>query len=462
MNALLRSLKSTTGRIALVFFLAQSALVGAALLFMNSVTANVIDNGAQDYAQELRADISDSFRVSGVAGATVAVDKRLEAFGRRDAVIAFAAHDGRMIAGNLPRWPEGIGPNTRWRSIRLYRAGAAESELMGVTAGDLPQGYRLLTGQVMEGEDRLTHASEVAFLTALAAGLVLALIASFGFARLIGRRIARIASTAQSVAIGDLSQRVAHDGTGDAFDRLAEAINTMLTRIEALVTELRLVTDALAHDLRSPVGRLRATIERATRSTRDAVALEALGSVADEADRLLRMLTAALQISRAEAGLGSEQFSDFDAAAMLADLAEVYGPVAEEQGFVIETRIPATASIHAHRELLGQALANLIDNALKYAVGGSRVVLELTTTATSVSIAVSDNGPGIAPDRRAEALRRFGRLDPARQTGGAGLGLSLVATVAHLHGGTLTLKNAAPGLRAELDLPVGAPPPPAQ
>ncbi|MEP6786352.1 MAG: HAMP domain-containing sensor histidine kinase [Sphingomonadales bacterium] len=460
MNALLRNLKSTTGRIAVTFFIAQAVSVGAALLFMNGLTRTVIDRGAEDYALELRADISDSFRDRGIAGAAAAVGQRLEAFARRDAVIALARPDGTLVAGNLPRWPEEIGRTHRWQTLRLRRAGAGDSELMGVMAADLPQGYRLLTGQVMEDEDRLTQASEVAFLSALGAGLVLALIASFGFARAIARRIARIAATAETVATGDLSQRVVHDGSGDAFDRLGEAINAMLVRIEALVSELRLVTDALAHDLRSPVSRLKATIERALQGTRDATALEALGSASDEADGLLRMLTTALQISRAEAGLGTDQFTRFDAATMIADLAEVYGPLAEDQGFAIETAVPAPFMVRAHRELLGQALANLIDNALKYATGGSHIMLSLAPAGSHVRITVSDDGPGIASDRRGEALRRFGRLDPARTAGGAGLGLSLVATIAHLHGGTFVLEDAEPGLRAVLDVP-GADPEPA-
>lgn len=457
MDALFRNLKSTTARIAVAFFLAQAVSVGAALLFMNGLTRTVIDRGAQDYALELREDISDSFRSRGIDEASTAVGQRLEAFARRDAVIALAEPDGTLVAGNLARWPDGIGRTASWRTLRLRRAGVGDSELMGIMVTELPEGYRLLTGQVMEDEDRLTQASEVAFLSALGAGLVLALIASFAFARAIARRIAQIAATAETVATGDLSQRVAHDGSGDAFDRLGEAINAMLVRIEALVTELRLVTDALAHDLRSPVSRLKATIERALQGTRDATALEALGSAADEADGLLRMLTTALQISRAEAGLGADQFTNFDLTTMVADLAEVYGPLAEEQGFTIETAMPATAMVRAHRELLGQALANLIDNALKYAVGGSHIRLALAAANGQVRMTVSDDGPGIAPNRQKEALRRFGRLDPARQAGGAGLGLSLVATIAHLHGGTLVLEDAQPGLRVVMDLPAAVP-----
>ena len=203
------------------------------------------------------------------------------------------------------------------------------------------------------------------------------------------------------------------------------------------------------------MARLKSTVERALTATRDNTALVALGKVSDEADSLLGMLTTALQISRAEAGIGRDQFSHFDAAAMLDDLAEVYGPLAEDRGFAIVCDAPETAPVFAHRELLGQAIANLIDNALKYAASGSALELGLTEHQAEIHISVADNGGGIPVDKRGEALRRFGRLDSARQAGGAGLGLSLVSTVAHLHGGGLALEDNQPGLRAILTMPIG-------
>ena len=264
-----------------------------------------------------------------------------------------------------------------------------------------------------------------------------------------------IADATDRVSGGDLSHRIALDESGDEFDRLSHGINAMLVRIEGLVGELRLVTDSLAHDLQSPVSRLKATVERAITATHDTKALEALGTVSEEADRLQSMLTTALQISRAEAGLGRDQFKEFQAEALLVDLAEVYGPIAEDQGFAIEVVVPRSVKVIGHRELLGQAIANLIDNALKYAIGGNLIALQLERMGAQVLISVADNGPGIPVGQREEALRRFGRLDASRPAGGAGLGLSLVRTVAHLHGGQLILEDSAPGLIAVLTLPIG-------
>ncbi len=252
--------------------------------------------------------------------------------------------------------------------------------------------------------------------------------------------------------MGDLSVRVPHDeDSNDAFSELAAAINLMLVRIEALVAELRVVTDSLAHDLRSPLTRLRATIDRAMRETDDEVALSALERVGAEAETLLAMLATALQISRAEAGIGRDRFVPTDLGRMIEDLAEVYGPLAEERGFTLSTEGEAHGVVH--RELVGQALANLVDNAMKYGRPGGIIRLSVHPTQGQVTLAVDDDGSGIPEAQRAEALRRFGRLDPARQPGGAGLGLALAAAVARLHGGTILLRDNAPGLSVRLELP---------
>jgi signal transduction histidine kinase len=215
---------------------------------------------------------------------------------------------------------------------------------------------------------------------------------------------------------------------------------------------LRVVTDSLAHDLRSPLTRLRATIERAVRETDDEVALTALDRVATEAETLLAMLSTALQISRAEAGIGRDRFVATDLGRLIEDLAEVYGPLAEETGIMLVANGAAQAEVH--RELIGQALANLVDNAMKYGRPSGVIRLSVGTMRDMVVLGVDDDGPGIPADRRDEAVGRFGRLDPARQATGAGLGLSLAAAVARLHDGTLTLGDNNPGLSVRLTLPI--------
>ena len=422
---------------------------------MHSFTQRALSSEAQNFVAELRQDLTDEYKDGGVRGASAAIAERFQTKSHRDSVVALRAPNGKVIAGNLIDWPPTVGNHESWRLISLFRAGSNKPELIGLTTSALPDGYQLLSGQVMEDEARLRQTSEEAFVAALLFGLILASLGALLFARFIGRRVAVIADATDRVSGGDLSHRIALDESGDAIDRLSHGINAMLVRIEGLVGELRLVTDSLAHDLQSPVARLKATVERAITATHDTKALEALGTVSEEADRLQSMLTTALQISRAEAGLGRDQFKAFQAEALLIDLAEVYGPLAEDQGFAIEVTAPCAVTVIGHRELLGQAIANLIDNALKYAVGGNLIALQLEQAGDRVIISVADNGTGIPVDQREDALRRFGRLDAARQAGGAGLGLSLVSTVAHLHGGQLTLEDAVPGLIAMLTFPIG-------
>jgi signal transduction histidine kinase len=238
---------------------------------------------------------------------------------------------------------------------------------------------------------------------------------------------------------------------------MGQAFNVMLARVESVLDELRAVTDGLAHDLRSPLTRLKARIDKLQQgSVIDAADLEA---VSTEAESLLGMLDTSLEITRAEAGIGRDRFEVVDLSQMVADLADMYGPLAEDAGVELAVQSGLTrVTALAHRQLLGRALANLIDNALRYGAIGKRIELAAERTDGGAQLVVGDHGPGIPTTQRREALRRFGRLDAARgrqgqRLQGAGLGLSLAAAVARLHGGTLTLADNKPGLQVAIDLP---------
>jgi signal transduction histidine kinase len=263
--------------------------------------------------------------------------------------------------------------------------------------------------------------------------LPLAIVAAWLVVHIIDRRIVDIAATATRVGAGEIHRRVPLDGSGDSFDTLGRTINAMLDQIGALVSELRTVTDSIAHDLRSPLTRLRTRIDRAIQSDSPAVLRDAMDGISREADQLLAMLTTALEVSRMEAGIGRDRLVLTELEPMLVDMAELYEPVSEEQGRALAIVIDRPATVPVHRELLSQALANLIDNALKY--GAGTMTLYLAGEGADVVIGLADEGDGIPAEQEAEALRRFGRLDPARGMAGAGLGLSLVAAVARMHGG---------------------------
>jgi signal transduction histidine kinase len=286
--------------------------------------------------------------------------------------------------------------------------------------------------------------------------LLLGVIGGLLIARYVGRRIEAIVRVVDEVGEGDLSRRAPTVGDTDAFDRLSARINRMLERIAALMDELRLTTDSLAHDLRSPIGRLRARIERALATDDEAQRDVLLSGVLAEADALSRMLATLMEIGRSESMAGRKSFAPIDPAILVAELAEMYEPLAEEAGVRLVARIPAELPVLiGHRQLLAQALSNLVDNALLHGAGGGRVTITAGIgDGGTMRLSVADAGAGIAAADRAEALRRFGRLDTSRSRPGAGLGLSLVSSVAHLHGGTLQLEDAGPGLLAILILPL--------
>lgn len=449
--------QSTTIRLALALLLAQVAALALGLTVIHRFTAATILADARTAAEVARDDFAEEYRQEGEAGLVRAIRDRLAARDDRNFVVLLKGPGGVPLIGNLEQWPATLGDKERWRRISLFREGGTAAEEMGLVTRRLDADHVLLTGEVLEAQVQLARASQAAFLYALAAGILIATVVAALAAWILSRRVDAFARAASAIASGRLDARVERDETGDAFDRLGTSINAMLDRIEALVGELRMVTDSMAHDLRSPVSRMKATLEQALGRTRDPNATAALAAAIDEADSLHRLLDTALEISRAEAGIGRDQFARFALAPLLDDLAEVYGPLAEDEGFAISVDAPAELEVVAHREMLLRALSNLIDNALKYAGGGSAIRLSAARVGTDVELGVADDGPGIAEGQIGEAAKRFVRLDPARGGSGAGLGLSLVETIAHMHDGRMAIARADPhGTIVTLRLPVAA------
>ncbi len=300
--------------------------------------------------------------------------------------------------------------------------------------------------------EALAEAIESALLLALGLSMAFGIVSGWLIARFVGRRVEDVVRVANAVGAGDLSRRAPTSGGNDAFDHLARRMNAMLDRTETLMTELRLLTDSLAHDLRSPVQRLRARIERALIAPDEAQRDQLLSGVLVEADALMRTLTTVMEIGRSEALASRGQFAPVYPSNLIAELSEMYEPLADENGVALIVDAPPFAPIEGHRQLLAQALSNLIDNALRYG-GSTKVTLFAAEDDGELHIGVADCGPGIANADMADARRRFGRLDAARGTPGAGLGLALVEAVAHLHNGRLELSDNVPGLRATLVLP---------
>lgn len=447
-----RLARSTIARFVGLAFLCQFLVAGGALLFVQQASQRTVMAAERQATEALRDELLSSYQQDGEAALARQIALRLKGAGGESLAILLATPDGRPIAGNLGAWPATVPERANWHMIELYRLGRDQPDPLGIATLRLPDGDRLLTGVTLASSLHLRgiyeEAISIAFLVSLALTLGIAIV----LGRILARQVSGIAATANDVAVGALHRRVETDGSGDAFDRLGQSINAMLERIDELVGQLRIMTDGLAHDLKSPVTRLISVVEQASARTQDEGALDALESVRREADTLQTMLATALLISRTEAGVGAGMMRETDVGALLQDLAEVYGPLVEDSGFTLTVEAPDGILFPLHRELISQALGNLVENALKYAAGGDHIALCAGLGDDVLTLRVCDNGQGIPPERRAEALKRFGRLDPARGKPGSGLGLSLVEAVARLHHGELELGDGAPGLHVALRL----------
>jgi len=294
---------------------------------------------------------------------------------------------------------------------------------------------------------------------------VLGLAGGFFVSRRVLKRIDAMTDTANTIMAGDLGGRLPIAGTGDELDRLADNVNAMLERIEALMRGLKEVTDNIAHDLKTPLTRMRNRCEQALRGERGQDYRAALEATIAESDDLIRTFDALLMIARAESGQARGNMAEFDAAQIARDVGELYEPLAEQKGLALMIEAPAAATVRGNRELVSQALANLVDNAIKYAgpdvskINGAaaEILVRAGAEGERITLSVADRGPGIPEADRGRAVERFVRLEQSRSEPGSGLGLSLASAVARLHGGELRLEDNRPGLRSVIALPRAGP-----
>jgi signal transduction histidine kinase len=465
-TALTRLLSSTPFRLTLAY---MGAFVVAAGLIVGFIAWRANDLLTNKVVETLEAEVTglrEQFQAGGAERLAAIVAQRSAQPGSSLYLLADAA--GRKVAGSLDRVPpefEGArqGAEFKYRRIGEESEGAAR-HAVGVLL-PVPGGLVLVVGRDIEDLRRFAGAMgqlglwSVVLLSALGIGAGLAV------SRSVLRRIETITATSRTIVAGDLSKRIPLEGSGDELDRLSESLNAMLGRIEELMAALREVSDNIAHDLKTPLNRLRNRAEAALRNPDGPASYrDGLTKTIEEADELIKTFNSLLLIARLEAGAVAESMGPVDPASIIEDIAELYEPVAEEAGLRLEASAAKGLTIDGNRELVSQAIANLVDNAIKYSVdearganadGASRggIVIALARVGETVEIAVADRGPGVAPQDRERALARFVRLEKSRSRPGSGLGLSLVAAVARLHGGSVRLEDNAPGLRAVLSLP---------
>ena len=452
-----RLLHTSIFRIALVYLLLLGITLAVLLGVIYWSTAGLLERQTDETVQAEIRGLAEQYRDEGLVRLMEVIRERSGPRGSRENVYLLAGPNFQPLAGNLTHWPSDIVAEDGWAEVKLTRRDdptGAPHIIRGRTF-DLAGGYHLFVGRdtVERGDFRDIVAG------ALAWALLPALLLGLGGGALIGRyslaRVDAVREASEDIVRGDLSRRVPLTGSGDEFDRLAITINAMLARIETLMGGMRLVTDSLAHDLRSPLTRARSAIDMALRRDQGAEQYrEALEQTAAEMETILRTFEALISIAQAEAGVDSLKLSDLDLSALTGDLLEVYQPIAEDAGIELSGEISEEITVAGHRQLFAQALANLLDNAVKYSPPGGRIDLTLARDADGATrLAVADSGPGIPADQRDRVLQRFVRLDDSRGTPGSGLGLSLVAAVAKLHGVDLALEDNAPGLKVMLTFP---------
>ncbi|MGE5562558.1 MAG: ATP-binding protein [Bacillota bacterium] len=401
--------------------------------------------------------LTDVYRTGGKKALVEAIDDTL-AYADPQTAVALVDSRGHEVEGNIAQAPAVQSLQEGYRSAVIRLRGQPSPHQAQIVVNRIQSGEWLVSGRLV-GEGLAFRATlERSLLLALIVAGLLGLFCGVILAHYVARRIGNIAAVANRISARDLSQRVPVSGAGDSFDRLGMQINAMLDRISTLMEELRILTDSLAHDLRSPASRLRAAAHAAAEASDPAEQEELLGNVVRNADALIRILTTVLEISRSEALTGRNQFAWFDVGELAGELAEMYDPLADERGATLRLRRPdRPVPLFGHRQLLAQALSNLLENAIRYGSSGGEIDVRVKPGEKEIRIEVADRGPGIPRERREEALRRFGRLDSSRSDEGAGLGLALARSIAHLHEGELVLDDNRPGLLTTVRLPVHPP-----
>lgn len=462
MTALGKLLRTTAFRLTLVYLLVFALFAAFLLGFLALNTRRMINDQIMRTVDSEIIDLTNMFERAGLRGLIVAVDTRSGNPGSSLYLVTTASGDG--LAGNVGSLEPRVIENTGWSETAYRRLEQPDSEehTALVRVVRLPAGFRLLVGRDLAERERLFSIVAVAGRWSVAIVVVLGLVGGFFVSRRVLQRIEAMSDKAQTIMAGDLTGRLPIAGTGDELDRLAANLNAMLERIEALMRGLKEVSDNVAHDLRTPLTRLRNRCEAALRAAKsDSDYRDAIEATIEESDQLIRVFDALLMIARAESGEPRAGMTAFDAAEIARDVGELYEPVADEKGLALHVEAASPAPVRGNRELIGQALANLLDNAIKYA-GASRdraaggvpeIVVTAQTKGDQIMLGVGDRGPGIPPADRTRAVERFVRLEQSRTEPGSGLGLSLASAVARLHGGELRLEDNAPGLRALLILP---------
>ena len=457
-RGLLRLVKTHAFRLAGLYFAVFAASVLGVLLFVYWVSADFVERQTEATLNAEITGLAEQYAQRGLSGLIQIIAAR--SAGERSGAMLYlvTTRDGRPLAGNIQGWPAGAVPRSGPLAftISVEANGRTETHPARGMLFVIPDGgYRLLVGRDISDANAFRERIKATLLWSGLVALAVGLVGGALMSRNMLRRVEQVNRTAERVVAGDLSERIPLLGSSDEFDQLAANLNGMLDQIQRLMTAMREVTDNVAHDLKTPLARLRTRLELAVLGEAEASPQsEAIRAAIAEADRLLATFNALLSIAEAESGSRRSRLTSLDLAEIARAAAELYEPVAEESGVALHLDIAPTVLILGDRHLLSQAIANLLDNALKH--GRGEIAVELRRGEREAILEIADRGPGIPEAERDIVFDRFVRLEPSRSTPGNGLGLSLVRAVARLHDAEVSLADNRPGLRVRIAFPLFA------
>ncbi|NRG19371.1 HAMP domain-containing histidine kinase [Rhizobiales bacterium] len=461
MTALGKLFRTTAIKLAVMYLGVLTAASAVLLVYVSQQTASVMRDQIVETVDAEITGLSDQYRIGGIRRLVAAVDARSRQPGASLYLVTDFA--GNSLAGNIQQLSSSVlaeadGQIQRVRYTRFENEKSYEAlvRVFGLTGG-----YRILVGRDLAEQQYFRGVLAESLRYWLIVVVLLGLLTWVFVSRRVLKRIDAMAATSRRIMKGDLNERLPVDGSGDEFDRLATSLNEMLERIEALLYGLKDVSDNIAHDLKTPLTRMRNRVESALRESADedgAGARQALEATIEDCDYLIRTFNALLRIARVEAGSSDAEMHDVDLKALAGEIAELYEPLAEDEGATLALGPLQGLTVRGNRELLAQALVNLTENALKYGkdqeTGIASITIGMEEDNGEACLYVKDKGSGIAEADRDRAARRFVRLETSRSEPGSGLGLSLVQAVTRLHHGKLELIDGEPGLKAVLRLPL--------
>jgi len=397
--------------------------------------------------------LQGAYAQSGRDGLLALIAQRIADRSFADNVYLLVDPSSAVLGGNIGAWPSAVTAASGWAEFRppAPLPGATGRPLLRAMLATFPNGDRLLVGRDIGELDSFTDQIKIAVISGVALMFVLAAVASILVTRRTVGRIEQINATSRAIMQSGLDQRIPLRGSHDEWDRVAENLNLMLDRIETLMGEVKQVSDNVAHDLRTPLTRMRGRLEKAYHSGRSGEADQSLiGDTIADLDAVLRMFASITRIAQIETQARQDAFRTANLVEIASEVVELYDAAAEQDGTCLTIIGDPEVPVTGDRDLIFDAIANLVDNAIKHGRSGGNVVVANETIDGRPVISIADDGPGIPADRYEHVFKRFYRLEASRYTPGYGLGLSLVAAVARLHGARIEMLDNAPGLKFRL------------